>query len=151
MQIWLKTWSHTQNQPMFFWNFDLTLSPPKFRLFTKMPSLFFLFFFENTYFTLSPSYSSSIHNIVIAINTLTTMNNQFEALNAPKIDLHFLFSQFLWNKNNISLLSLHIHPKKPKILILKFLWFIEALKVTILGGSHLFELLCAWRRLLCAK
>ncbi|CDY21233.1 BnaC03g53910D [Brassica napus] len=46
-----------------------------------MPSLFFLF--KNAYFTLSSSFSSSIHNIVIALNTPTTMNNQFEALNIP--------------------------------------------------------------------
>ena len=70
-----------KTNPCFFLNFDLPLSPPKFRLFTKMPSFFF---FENVYFTLSPSSSPSIHNIVIAINTPTTMNNQFEVLNAPK-------------------------------------------------------------------
>ena len=46
-------------------------------------TLFFLSFFEND-FTLSSSTSPSIYNIVIAINTLTTMINQFEALNAPK-------------------------------------------------------------------
>ncbi|WZZ66791.1 hypothetical protein YC2023_078161 [Brassica napus] len=35
---------------------------------------------------------SSIYKIVIAINTPTTMNNQFEDLNAPQIDLHSFFS-----------------------------------------------------------
>ena len=63
---------------------------------------FFFFFFENAYFTLSPSSSSSIHNIVITINTPTTMNNQFEALNAPKNRFTLFLSQFLWTKNNIS-------------------------------------------------
>ena len=36
-------------------------------------------------------------------------------------------------------------------MILKFLWFIEPLKLTILGGSLLFEIMGAWRRLLCDK
>ncbi|KAG5389209.1 hypothetical protein IGI04_030750 [Brassica rapa subsp. trilocularis] len=54
-----------------------------------MPSIFF--FFENDIFTLSPSSSSSNYKIAIVINTTTTMNNQFEALNAPKIDLPFFF------------------------------------------------------------
>ena len=49
------------------------------------------------------------------------------------------------------MLSLHIHPKKPKILILKFLCFIEPLKLTILGKSLLFGILGAWRRFLCGK
>ena len=78
------------------------------------------FFFENAYFTLSPSSSSSIHNIVIAINTPTTMNNQFETLNAPKNRFTLFLSQFLWTKNNISLLSLHIHPKKTQDFDSKF-------------------------------
>ncbi|WZZ65140.1 hypothetical protein YC2023_076510 [Brassica napus] len=49
------------------------------------------FLSENDIFTLSPSSSSSNYKIVIVINTPTTMNNQFESLNAPKIDLHSLF------------------------------------------------------------
>ena len=53
------------------------------------------FFFENIYFTLSPSSFSSIHNIVIVINTPTTMNNQFKAINAPKNQFTLIFSQFL--------------------------------------------------------
>ena len=97
----------------FFWKFHFSYSPHKFKLFTKMPLIFFLS--KMSFFTLSTSSSSRIYKIASAINTPTTMNNQFEVLNAPKINLHFLFSQFLWtNKNNISLLSLHIHPKKPR-------------------------------------
>ena len=60
-------------------------------------------------------------------------------------------SQFLWTKNNISFIFSPYSSKKPKILILKFLWFTEPLKLTILGGSLLFEILGAWRRLLWAK
>ena len=35
--------SNTKLTYVFFWNFDLPLSPLKFRLFTKMPSLFVFF------------------------------------------------------------------------------------------------------------
>ncbi|KAG5378042.1 hypothetical protein IGI04_025884 [Brassica rapa subsp. trilocularis] len=109
------------------------------------------FFFKNGLFTLSTSSSSSIYKIVIAINTPTTMNNQFEALNVPQIDLHFFFLNSYELKTTFLSLYLHIHPKNPKILILKFLWFIEPLKLTILGRSLLFEILGAWRRHMCAK
>ena len=34
---------------------------------------------------------------------------------------------------------------------LKFLWLIGPLKLVILGGSLLFEILSAWKRLMCAK
>ncbi|KAG5383000.1 hypothetical protein IGI04_034470, partial [Brassica rapa subsp. trilocularis] len=43
------------------------------------------------------------------------------------------------------------HPHLPQILILKFLWFIEPLKLTILGGSLLFEIMGAWRILLYVR
>ena len=119
--------SNTKLTHIFF-ELWLSLSPPKFRLFTKMPSLFF----ENAYFTLSSSSSSNIHNIVIAINTPTTMNNQFEALNAPKNRFTLFYSQFLWTKNNIFFTFSPYSSKKLKILILNFLWFIEPLKLTIL-------------------
>ncbi|KAG5375159.1 hypothetical protein IGI04_039755 [Brassica rapa subsp. trilocularis] len=80
----------------------------------------FFFFFENDIFTLSPSSSSSNYNIVIVINTITTMNNQFEALNAPKIDLPFFFlHSYELNTTSLSL-SLHIKLKNPKILIQHF-------------------------------
>ena len=68
-----------------------------------------------------------------------------------KIDLHSFFLNSYELKTTSLSLSLYIHPKKPKILILKFLWFIEPLKLTILSGSLLFEIMGAWRRLMCAK
>ena len=84
----------------------------------KMPSIFFSF--ENDIFTLSPSSSLNNYKIVIVINTPTTMNNQFEALNAPKIDL-VLFFLHSYELNTTSLsLSFRIQLKKPKILILHF-------------------------------
>ena len=79
------------------------------------------------------------------------MKKQFEVLNALQIDLHFFFLKSYELKTTYLSLSLYIHPKKPNILIIKFLWFIEPLKLTILGGSLLFEILGAWGRLMCAK
>ena len=68
-----------------------------------------------------------------------------------KIDLHsFFLNSYELKTTFFHFLSIFIQ-KKPKILILKFLWFIEPMKLTILGGSLSFELLCAWRRLMCAK
>ena len=79
------------------------------------------------------------------------MNNQVEALNVPKNRFTLFLSQFLRTKNNIFFTFFPYSSKKSKILILKLLWFIEPLKLTILGGSLLFEILGAWRRLMCAK
>ncbi|KAG5377375.1 hypothetical protein IGI04_041971 [Brassica rapa subsp. trilocularis] len=103
-----------------------------------MPSIFFfIFFFENDIFTLSPSSSSSNYKIAIVINTTTTMNNQFEALNAPKIDLPFFFFHSCDLNTTYLSLSLHNELKKLKILILKILWFIESVRQTTYLGSRL--------------
>ena len=109
------------------------------------------FFSENDIFTLSPSSSSSNYKIAIVINTTTTMNNQFEALNAPKIDLPFFFFHSCELNTTYLSLSLHNKLKKPKILILNFLWFIESQKLTILGGLLSFVILCVCRSLMYAK
>ena len=86
-----------------------------------MPLAFFFFFsFRNDIFTLATSSSSYIYKIVIAINTSTTMNNQFEALNAPQIDLHFFFLNSYQLKTTFLSLSLHIHPKKSQDFDSKF-------------------------------
>ena len=130
-----------------FLNFSFALFTHKFILFTKMPLVLFS---KNDVFTLSTSSSSSIYKIVIDINTPTTMNNQSEALNAPQIDLHSFFRNSYELKTTSLSLYFHIHPKKLKILILKFLWFNEALKL-ILRGSLLFGILGAWKRYMCAK
>ena len=84
-------------------------------------------FFENKHFTLPYSSSSNIYNIVIVI-----MNNQFEALNAPKIDFHssYLISYAL--KHLFHFLSLFIQKKKDFDSEL-FLKFIEPFKLKILG------------------
>ena len=99
----------------------------------KMLSLFF--FFENAYFTLSPSASSSIYNIDIVINTPTTMNNPFEAPSEPKNQYFTVFlSQFLWTKINIYFTFSPYSSKKLKILILKCLWFIGHWSLRFLVG-----------------
>ena len=109
---------------------------------------FFLFFFsENDIFTLSPSSSSSNYKIFIVNNTPTTMNNQFEALNAPKIDLHSLFLTCYELKTTSLSFCLHIHPKNSSFWFKFFLWLIEPFKHTILGGLLSFEIVGGWRRL----
>ena len=70
-----------------------------------------LFSFENECFTLSSSSFSSIYNITIAINTPTTMNNQFEALNAPKNQISTSFHISYAQKPTSLSLYLYIHPK----------------------------------------
>ncbi|KAG5411520.1 hypothetical protein IGI04_007839 [Brassica rapa subsp. trilocularis] len=62
----------------------------------------------------------------------------------------FFFNSYELKTTSLYFLSIFIE-KNSKILILKFLWFIEKLKLTILGGSLLFEIQDAWRRILCAK
>ncbi|KAG5407083.1 hypothetical protein IGI04_013202 [Brassica rapa subsp. trilocularis] len=65
------------------------------------------------------------------------MNNQFEALNAPKIDLPFFFFHSCDLNTTYLSLSLHNELKKLKILILKFSWFIESVRQTTYLGSRL--------------
>ena len=134
---------------MLFLDFSFVLFTPQVHIIHENAINFFLF--EKDIFTLSPSSSSSNYKIVIVINTTTTMNNQFEALNAPKIDLPFFFFHSCELNTTYLSLSLHNELKKPKILILNFLWFIESQKLTILGGLLSFVILCDWRSLMYAK
>ena len=76
---------------------------------------FFLYFsFENEHFTLLSLFSSSIYNIVITMNTPTTMNNQFEALSALKNRFSLLISHLLCAKTTSLSLSIYIHPKNQR-------------------------------------
>ena len=75
-------------------------------------TIIILFFSENEHFILPSSSFSSIYNIFIAINTLTTMKNQFVTLNAPKNQFSLFLSHFLCTKTTFLSLSLIIHPKK---------------------------------------
>ena len=102
----------------FFWIFLLSHSPPQIHITYENAISFFSF--RNDIFTLSTSSSSCIYKIVIAINTSTTINNQFEALNAPQIDLHFFFLNSYQLKTTFLSLSLHIHPKKSQDFDSKF-------------------------------
>ena len=94
---------------MIFLKISFALFTPKVRIIHEKCHLFFLF--ENGFFTLSLSTSSSsiIYKIVIAINTPTTMNNKFEALNASKIELHSFFLISYELKTTSLLFSLYIH------------------------------------------
>ena len=78
---------HKTNLLFFLKNFICPIHPKSSQYLRKCH--YYLFFFvRNWYFTLSSSSPSSIYKIVIVINTPTTMNNQFEALNATKINFH---------------------------------------------------------------
>ena len=108
-------------------------------------------FFLNSFFTLLTSSSSSTYKIAIAINTPTTMNNQFEALNAPKIDLHSHFLTYYEIKTTSLSLCLHIHPKNSSFWFNFFFMVDRAIQayyswwVTFVWGSGWLE------KTLCAK
>ena len=116
--------SNTKVTHVFFIELWLASFTPKVQIIHGNGITFFL----NAYFTLSLSSSSSIHNIVIAINTPTTMNNQFETLNAPKNRFTLFLSQLLWIKDNISLLSFYIYPKKTQDFDCKNLMVLRAIE-----------------------
>ena len=132
--------SNTKVTHVFFIELWLASFTPKVQIIHGNGITFFL----NAYFTLSLSSSSCIHNIVIVINTPTTMNNQFEAFNAPKNRFTLFLSQFLWIKN-ISLLSLNIHPKKTQDFDSKIFMVYRAIEtydswwVTFVWGSGCLE------------
>ena len=64
------------------------------------------------------------------------MNNQFEALKAPKNRFSLFLSHFLCTKTISFTFSLYSSKKKTKILILNFLRFIEPFKLKILGHQQ---------------
>ena len=91
-----------------------------------------IFLFENEYFTLSSSSSPSIYNIVISINTPTTMNNQFDLLMHQNFDFYSSYLITYAHKSHLFHL-LFKFIQNPKILIPSFVSFIETLKLMILG------------------
>ena len=76
-----------------------------------------------------------IYNITIVINTFTTMNNQFQALNAPKINIYIFILLFFTHKNHFLFTSFLFHPKIPSF-YLKILSLFELLKFMILGQEQ---------------
>ena len=112
-----------------FWNFHLLYLHRKFGLFTKMPLLFFskmsvLLCHPHLHHIFTILSLSSIHQ--------STMNNQFEALNAPKFRFLLFTSHYLCTQTTSLSLSLYIHQKKSKNLILNFVRF----KLMILGHQQ---------------
>ena len=85
---------------------------PKSSNYSRKCHYFFFFFFENESFTLSSSFSPSFYNISIAINTLATMNNQFEAFNPPKF--RFLLFIYLYLCTQITSFTLSSSSKNPR-------------------------------------
>ena len=135
---------------MFFFEFKLAIFIPKVQIIHENAITFFSFL--KLHILLHHPHLSQVFTILslpsIHQPPWTTI---LKLLMHLKIDLHSFFLNFYELKTISLSLSLLIHPKKSKILFLNFLWFIEPLKLTILGGSLLFEILGAWRRLMCAK
>ena len=104
---------------MTFLEFLFALFTPKVRIIHENSTIFFSF--KNEHFTLPFSCSSSIYNIDTAINTSTTMNNQFKALKTPKNRFSLFLSHLLCTKTITFTFSLYSSKKKTKILILNFL------------------------------
>ena len=96
----------------------------------------YFFFFENDCITISSSSSSSIYNIVIGFNTPTTMNNQFEAFNASKINIYIFIYLFLTHTNYFPFTFSLITSQNPNFLILKFINLLMLLKFMILGQEQ---------------
>ena len=99
---------------MTFWKFLFALFTVKLWIIHENAITFLYFSFENEHFTLLSSSSSSIYNIVITMNTPTTMNNQFEAINALKNRFSLLIYHLLCAKTTSLSLSLYIHPKNQR-------------------------------------
>ena len=78
-------------------------------------------------------YHSHLHQVFTILSLTSihqpTINNQFEALNAPKFQFLLVISYYLCTQTTSLSLSLYIHKKKTKILILYFV----RLKLMILG------------------
>lgn len=76
-----------------------------FRMFYSFKSSSYLrkyhYFFGSDCFTQSSSSSSIIYNVIIVINTLITMNNQFQTLYAPR-NRDILFVSFFLFTNHFS-------------------------------------------------
>ena len=83
---------------MFFWKLWLASFTPKVQIIHKNAITFFFLKMHILLYHIHLPQVFTIQNIVIAINTPTTMNNQFEALNAPKNRFTLFLSQFLWTK-----------------------------------------------------
>ena len=60
--------------------------------------------------------------------SMTTVSNQFDALNAHQIDLHFLFLNSYELKTTSLSISLHIHPKKTQDFDSKFFMVYRAIE-----------------------
>ena len=104
-----------KTNPWFFLKFLFALFTPKVWIIHKNVITFYFFiFFENEYFTLSSFIFNNYLQYCNCHEYTTTLNNQFEALNAPKNRISLVLSHFLCTKTTSISLSLYIHQKKPR-------------------------------------
>ena len=80
--------SNTKLTSLFFLEISFALFTPQVHIIHENAIIFFL---KMTFLLSNPHYLQIITRLPLSKNTLATMNNQFEAFNAPKIDLPFFF------------------------------------------------------------
>ena len=98
------------------------------------PHKFILLHFWKCFFIQSSSFSSFVYNIVIIINTPTTINNQFQAVNAFKINIYtFIFLFLFLTHKPIPFTSSLISSKISTFFISKFISLLKLFKFMILG------------------
>ena len=121
----------------FFWKFHLPYSSQKFRLFTKMP---LIFFFSKMAFLLSqPHHLQLFTRLPLPSIHQPPWTTNLKLLMHLKSNYTHSFL-FLMNEKQHLFHFLSIFIKKTKILILIFfLWFIEPFKLTILDRSLSFR------------
>ena len=114
----------------FFFRSFICLIHPRSSDYSRKCHYFFFLFLSKLSVLL---YHSHLHQVFTILSLPSihqpTINNQFEALNAPKFRFLLFISHYLCTQTTSLSLSLYIHHKKPKILILNFVKF----KLIILG------------------
>ena len=126
----LKKVSHKTNL-CFFLTFHLLYLPPQVQIILKNAINFF-FLSKMTFLLSQPHHLQVFTRLSLPSIHQPPWTTNLKLLMHLKIDLHSFFLNSYELKTTSLSLSLHIHPKKTKILILKFLWFIEPLKLTII-------------------
>ena len=92
-QIWLKIWNQTQKW-LAFLKLLFAIFTLKVQIIYGNTIIFLFFFLKMSVLLIHPHLPHLFYNIAIVIKTPTTMNNKFQALNAPKINIYIFISSF---------------------------------------------------------
>lgn len=109
-QIWIKIWSQHKNDPCFFLKLSLVILTLEIRAIHE--NAITIIFFKWVFYSSSSS-STFIYNIAIVIKTPTTINNQFQALYAPKINIQIFIFSFFTHINHFPFTLFPISSKNP--------------------------------------